>query len=196
MQKFYSFQPVGLVACCSFSESDLWAEGCCHAPNALFQLFLVFVIFFTWGQFWPSGIVIAFVCGSVCPCVCINHELVRTITHRSFKLGSPNLDQRHKTPRFRPLTFLGMINLELQGQIQLESQILPHFELVRTITHQPFKLESPNLDRKYILALLRCLLILDLISFDLHFHFQSGNLFFYQICLRSFCIIFSETRRL
>ena len=50
-------------------------------------------------------------------CVCINHELVRTITHRSFKLGSPNLDQRCKTPWFRSLLFLGMIDLDLQGQI-------------------------------------------------------------------------------
>ena len=77
-----------------------------------------------------------------------------------------------------------------------ESQILPHFELDRTITHHPFKLESLNLDHKCILALLRFLLILDLIGFDLSFHFQSWNLFFYQIYLRSFCIIFSETRHL
>ena len=72
---------------------------------------------FTRGQFWPSGIVIGCVCGSVCPCVCINHELVRTITHRSFKLGSPYLDQRCKIPWFRSLLFWGMIDLDLQGQI-------------------------------------------------------------------------------
>ena len=79
------------------------------------------VMLFTRGQFWPSGIVIACVCGSVCPCVCmcvcINHELVCTITHRPFKLGSPNLDQRCKTPWFGSLLFLGMIDLDLQGQI-------------------------------------------------------------------------------
>ena len=50
-------------------------------------------------------------------CVCINHEHVRTITHRPFKLGSPNLDQRCKTPWFGSLLFLGMIDLDLQGQI-------------------------------------------------------------------------------
>ena len=72
---------------------------------------------FTRGQFWPSGIVIGCVCGSVCQCVCVNHELVRTITHRLFKLGSPCLDQRCKTPWFRSLLFLGMIDLDLQGQI-------------------------------------------------------------------------------
>ena len=54
-------------------------------------------------QFWPSGIVIGCVCVSVC--VCVNHELVCTITHRSFKLGSPNLDQRCKAPWFRSLLF-------------------------------------------------------------------------------------------
>ena len=70
-----------------------------------------------------------------------------------------------------------------------------HFELVHTITHQPFKLEPPNVDRKCILALLRSLLILDLIGFDLHFHFQSWNLFFYQTYLHPL-YIFSETRRL
>ena len=52
-----------------------------------------------------------------------------------------------------------------------------------------------NFGPKCILALSRSLLILDLIGFDLHFHFQSWNLFFYQIYLRPFCI-FIETRRL
>ena len=72
---------------------------------------------FTRGQFWPSGIFIGCVGGSVCQCVCVNHQLVRTITPRSFKLGSPNLDQRCKTPWFRSLLFWGMIDLDLQGPI-------------------------------------------------------------------------------
>ena len=53
----------------------------------------------------------------LCVRVCVNHELVRTITHRPFKLGSPNLDQICKTPWFRSLWCLGMINFDLQGQI-------------------------------------------------------------------------------
>ena len=53
----------------------------------------------------------------LCVSVCVNHELLRTITHRLFKLGSPNLDQRCKTHWFRSLLFLGMIDLDLQGQI-------------------------------------------------------------------------------
>ena len=45
----------------------------------------------------------ASVCLSVCPCVCINHMLVCTITPQPFKLESPNLDQRCKTPWSRRL---------------------------------------------------------------------------------------------
>ena len=101
------------------------------------------------------------ICQCVCVyvCVCINHLLVRTITHQPFKLKSPNLKHRCKTPWLRCLLFWGVIDLELQGQIERESRILPHFELVRTITCHPFKLESPNLDKKCILVQLRCLLV-------------------------------------
>ena len=62
--------------------------------------------FFTRGQFWPTGIVIA----SVCVCVC-NFKLVCGITHRPFKLGSTNLNPKWKT-------FLGrLIKLDFPGQI-------------------------------------------------------------------------------
>ena len=59
----------------------------------------------------------ASVCLSVCLCVCINHLLVRTITHQPFTLESPNLDERRKTPWLRCLLFLGVIDLDLQGQM-------------------------------------------------------------------------------
>ena len=72
------------------------------------------------------------VCVSVC--VCINHVLVRAITHHPFKLGSPNLDHRCKRPWLRFVLFWGAIDLDLQGQIELQSQNLPHFELVHAIT--------------------------------------------------------------
>ena len=62
-------------------------------------------------------------------CVCINHLLVRTITHQPFKLESPNLKYRCKTPWLRCLLFWGVIDLELQGQIERESRILPHLSL-------------------------------------------------------------------
>ena len=128
-------------------------------------------VFFTRGQFWPSGIVVACVCVclSVClsVCLCVNHLLVRAITRDLFKLGSPNLDQRCKRPWLRSLLFSGPIDLDLQGQIKLKSQNLPHFELVRTITSYPFKLGSPNLDQRWKIAWWRSLLFWVAIDPDL-----------------------------
>ena len=75
-------------------------------------------------------------------------KFVNAITHHPFKLGSPNLDHRCKRPWLRSLLVLGVIDLDLQGQIYLQSQYLPHFELFRAITHHPFKLGPPNLDQR------------------------------------------------
>ena len=110
-------------------------------------------------------------CVCMCVCVSVNHEFVRTITHQPFKLGSPNLDQRCKRPWLRALLFCGMIDSDLQGQIELQSQNLPHFELVHAITHYQLKLQFPNLEQKCILALCRSLPILGLIEIDLQFNF-------------------------
>ena len=125
--------------------------------------------FFTRGQLWPSGIVVACVC--VCVCLSVNHQLVRAITNQLFKLESPNLDQRCKRPWLRSLLFPGAIDLELQGQIELKSQNLPHFELVRAISHHQLKSTFPNFGQKCILALLRSLLNLGWIDLDVLFHF-------------------------
>ena len=61
-------------------------------------------------------------CLSVCVSVfvCINHVLVRMITHHPFKLRSPNLDHRCKRPWLRSLLFRGAIDRDLQGQIELQ----------------------------------------------------------------------------
>ena len=125
--------------------------------------------FFTRGQLWPSGIVVACVC--VCVCLSVNHQLVRAITNQLFKLESPNLDQRCKRPWLRSLLFLGAIDLELQGQIELKSQNLPHVELVRAISHHQLKSVFPNFGQKCILVLLRSLLNLGWIDLDVLFHF-------------------------
>ena len=112
-------------------------------------------------------------CLRVCVCVClsVNHQLVRAVTHQPFKLESPNLDQRCKRPWLRSLLFFEMIDLELQGQIELKSQNLPHFELVRAISHHKLKSVFPNFGQKCILALLRSLLILGWIDLDVLFYF-------------------------
>ena len=88
--------------------------------------------FFTRDQLWPSGIVIACVCLSLCVCMCVsvNHQFVRTITCHPLKLQSPKLDQKCKTPWLGSLLFFGFIDLDLQGQIELKCQNLPHFGLV------------------------------------------------------------------
>ena len=131
----------------------------------------------------------ASVCVSVRPSVrvCGNHLLVHAITHHPFKLGSPNLDYRCKRPWLRSLLFWGVIDLHLQGQIQLQNQKLPHFELVGTITHQLFKLGSSNLGQRCKIPGLRFLIILRLIGLDLQSHLQFWNPFFYQTYLRCFC---------
>ena len=107
----------------------------------------------------------ASVCVSLC--VCISHLFVRVITRDPFKLGSPNLDRRCKRPWLRFLLFWEAIDLDLRGQSQLKSQNLPHFELVRTITHYPFKLGSPNLDQRCKIAWLRSLLFWMAIDLEL-----------------------------
>ena len=63
-------------------------------------------------------------CVSVCVSVCLS------ITHRPFKLESPNLDQGSKRPWLRYLLFCGVIDLDLQGQIEHKSKNLPLFEHV------------------------------------------------------------------
>ena len=56
------------------------------------------------------GLLVLSLPASVCICirsyVCVNPELVHDITHHPFKLGSPNLAQRCKTP-YDPYHFRG-----------------------------------------------------------------------------------------
>ena len=69
-------------------------------------------------------------CGLVIPHGHLPHfELLCTITHHPFKLGSPNLDQRCKIPWSRSLLFEGAIVRDLQGQVKLKSWnfIMPSF---------------------------------------------------------------------
>ena len=72
--------------------------------------------FVTRGQFRSSPASVG-ICARVCVCMYINHELVHTIIHHSFKLGSPNWDLVCKIPRLRCLLFSGMIDHDIQGQI-------------------------------------------------------------------------------
>ena len=102
-------------------------------------------------------------------------KLVRAITHYPFKRWSPNLNQRCKRPWWRSLLFCGTIDRDFQGQTELQSQHLPHFELVHAITHHQLKLQFPNLEQKCILALFRSLPILSLVEIDLPIQFLILN---------------------
>ena len=117
-------------------------------------------------------------------CVCGNHMLVRAITHHPFELGSPNLDHRCKRPWLRSLLYWGVIDLDLQGQIQLQSQNLPHFELVGAITHHPLKLGSPNLNQNCKIPWSRSLFFWGLIELDL----SNLTIFKNPVYLHHFCI--------
>ena len=64
---------------------------------------------------------------SACPCVrvCVNPEFVCTITHHPFKLGSPNLIHRCKTPWLTSFC-LREIDIDHQGQkLTLKSKFTP-----------------------------------------------------------------------
>ena len=67
---------------------------------------------------------------SLSVCVSVNHQFVRTITCHPLKLPAPKLDQKCKTPWLRSLLFLGLIDLDLHGQIEFKNQNSPHFGLV------------------------------------------------------------------
>ena len=106
------------------SRASSHSEAMSGNDSTLSFFFLILAIkkffrLFTRGQFWPSGNVIACVCLSMCPCVrpCVNPELFHAITCHTFKLESPNLHQKCKTPWLRSLSFWGFIDLEYQCPI-------------------------------------------------------------------------------
>ena len=111
-------------------------------------------------------------CVSLCVSLCVDYLLVRAITQNPFKLRSSNLDQMCKTIWWRSLSFCGAIDLDLLGQIWGQNPNLPHFEFVRTITHQAFKLGSPNLDQMCKMHGLRSLYFCRTIGLDLQCQIQ------------------------
>ena len=147
-------------------------EACCYikhwkflfSPNLICSCFPPFVFvalvllpevsFGLWVLSLPASL-----CVSVCPCVCVNHLLVREIAWDQFMLGSPNLEQRCKTPWLRPLSFWRAIDCDLPDQLYLEHKKLPHLWFVRTTNHHPFKLGSPNLQQMFKIPWLISLLI-------------------------------------
>ena len=114
----------GLAQDCSisFANASEILQSCTEpstwCPNELRTFF------FTWGQYWSSGIVVACVCVFVC--LRVNHLLVRAITRNSFKLGSPNLDRRHW---LRSLLFLDWSTMIFKVKFNFKFQIYPILSL-------------------------------------------------------------------
>ena len=112
--------------------------------------------FITRGQFWAFGYCR---CLRLCVLVCINHELIHTITQaRITKFGPEVQNTLIKIPIFYLFIyfFFGGGGLTLT----FKNQILRYFEVVCARSLQWFMLESPNLDQKCLLLRLRSLLIL------------------------------------
>ena len=131
-------------------------------------------------------------CVRVCVCVFINQELVRTITHRSFKLGSPNLDQRCKAPWFRSLLVSSDDrHWPSRSNLAWKSNFTPFWACPHH-NSSAFQARSTKFGPKRHLSTVKIPINFGL-GFDLHFHFQCWNSFIYQIYLQFF-IIFSETR--
>ena len=74
---------------------------------------------FTAASFYPRPVLVFGYCRCLRRSVCVgvNHGFVHAITCHLFKLESPNLNQKCKTPWLRSLLFCWVIVLDLQGQI-------------------------------------------------------------------------------
>ena len=131
----------------------------------------------------------------VCPCVCVNPQLVHAITHHPSKLGSPNFDHRCKKTLVKiPIVFFFFFFFFFWGggdwpwpsrsNFNFKAKIYPHFELVRVITHHLFKLESPNVGQRCKIPWLRSLWFLRLIGLDR----SNLTLFKNPIYLHRFCV--------
>ena len=123
--------PSYIVWCIEFS----WVSPGYHYQFAWLYILMMVMqllwVIFTRGQFWPSGIVVACVCPCVHPSVrvCGNHLLVHAITHRPFKLGSPNFDHRCKIPWLRSQLFWGWLTLTFKVKFNFKVKSYPILSL-------------------------------------------------------------------
>ena len=85
-------------------------------------------------------------CLCLCVCPCVNHEIVCTITLDPFKLGSPNLDLRCKTPYLRSL--LSTLTFKVKFNFKFKFDPILSLKFVFEITHHPFKLGSSNIGQR------------------------------------------------
>ena len=102
------------------------------------------------------------VCQSVCQSLACPHDNSGPVQSRIAKFGP----KMQKTLVKVPIVLGGNWHWPSRSNLTW-NQNLPHFELVRTITHYPFNLGSLNLDHRWKIAWLRSLLFWMAIDLDL-----------------------------
>ena len=121
--------------------------------------------FLTRGQFWPS-VVVACVCVCVCLSVCQSLACPRDnsgpVQARITKFGP----KMQKTLVKVPIVLWTDRPWPSGSNLTWKSKLI-HFELVRTKTHHPFKVVSPNLDQMCKIPWLRSILFWGAIDLDL-----------------------------
>ena len=135
-------------------QGFVWLETFFIITVTIIITFIIFItivlIIFTRGRFWPSVIVVACECVFFCPFVrlCVSLELVCAITFHLFKLESPNLVQKCKTPWLKSLLFF-WVHWPWTSRSNLTwTENVSHFVLVHVISHLWLKLEAPNSDKR------------------------------------------------
>ena len=128
------------------------------------------------------------VCASIPRCVCacmrvhvcvhVNPDNLSPVQCRITKFGTEVQNTLDKI-----LIVLELIGVDLQGQIEIEIKIYPFGACPHN--KSPQIIQSANLDKTCILALLRSLLIWGLIELDFQFHFYLRPVltFGYRRCL-------------
>ena len=125
------------------------------------------LVIFAWGQFWPFGYCRCLrLCVCVCLCVCESLACRRDnsgpVQARITKFGS----KMQKTLVKVPIVLWTGWPWPSRSN-STSGPNLPHFEIVRTITHHPSTLGSPNLEQGCKIPWLRSLLFWGAIDYDL-----------------------------
>ena len=129
-------------------------------------------------NFYPRPVLPCRYCRCLCLSICQSvrrstTKFVRMITHHPFKLVSPNLVKI-------PIVLGGDWPWPSRSNLTSKSKFTPFWasEFVHMISHHWLKAGFPNLDQKCISALLRSLLILELIDLDLQFYILFQTCYF------------------
>ena len=123
-----------------------------------------YVLLFTRGHFWPSGNVIACVCVSMCPDVCVYQS--RACPHDNSSLVEVKIT-KFRTRRAKSLSISTRGKFWPPGIVSACICPSVHHQFVCAITNNLFKLGTLNLDHRCKRPWLRSLLFWGVIDLDL-----------------------------